>query len=205
MKKIFAISLLMILAFTIKAQVKYGLKAGVNFATATFKNYDLSISPSNLTTFHIAGFVDIPIDGMFSFQPGVTYLGKGYKYDLPNGDSKGEVDLSYIEIPMNGIAYFPTRSGRIFVGAGPYLGFGISGNIDEITSERDLKFGNGVNDDVNPMDIGLNFMLGYHLNGGLLFNAGYGLGLSNTIPKDKRTDDAKIHHKQFFLSLGYSF
>lgn len=207
MKKLLTIALLCLTVLSLKAQVKYGLKAGVNFANATFKNAGLSTSPSSLTTFHVTGFADIPIDGMFSFQPGVTYLGKGYKYDITINDSpeKGEASLSYLEVPLNGIAYFPTRSGRLFIGAGPYMGIGISGTLEQGSTEKDLKFGTSADDDVSPIDLGLNFMLGYHLNGGLLFNGGYGFGFTNAIPKDKRADDIKINHKQFFLSLGYSF
>ncbi|WP_353139531.1 porin family protein, partial [Pseudopedobacter sp.] len=150
----------------------------------------------------------------FSFQPGLSFQGKGYKVDVEDEGISftDKVNLGYLEIPLNAVLHLPAGDGNVFIGAGPYASFGLFGkekvesNAPEFESmNEDVKFGNSEDDDIAPMDFGLNFMLGYRLNSGLLFNAGYGLGLANNIPKDLRENDLKYKHKVFSISVGYSF
>lgn len=115
-------------------------------------------------------------------------------------------------MPLNGVLYLPLGEGSIFIGAGPYVAFGLFGKSEYETNfpvedsyEEDAKFGNSEDDNVAPIDMGLNFMLGYQLKSGLLFNAGYGLGLANTIPKDLRDGDVKSSNRVFSLSVGFAF
>lgn len=213
MKK-FLFPALLLFAFTANAQIKYGLKAGVNFANITIKSSGMSISPESQTSYHVTGFADIGISEKFSFQPGLSLQGKGYKMVVSESDVtiKGTANVAYLEVPLNGVLYLPAGKGDIFLGAGPYIAFGLFGkstvdsNVPDFDiPDEDAKFGNSAADNVSPIDFGLNFMAGYQLKSGLLFNAGYGLGLGNTIPKDAREDDSKQTNKVFSISIGYSF
>lgn len=82
MKKILLSSLLLFIGVAVNAQIKYGLKAGVNFANATAKSSGISFSPESITSFHITGFADIAINDKFSFQPGLSFQGKGAKLEV---------------------------------------------------------------------------------------------------------------------------
>jgi hypothetical protein len=114
-----------------------------------------------------------------------------------------------IESPVNAIYYIPTGAlGSFFLGAGPYIGFNVSGkqkaqgNIGNWVTDGDknLKF-TGSKRDMNLIDAGLNFLGGYKLNNGFLLNAGYGLGLSNLSPSDN--SDKKLSNRTFSFGIGY--
>jgi hypothetical protein len=223
MKK-FLLIVFLALATGLQAQTQFGVKAGVNFANVNIEASGISISPSSQTSFHITGFADIKLNDKFSFQPGLSFQGKGYKLDMSESEAGQSVSIeatanyAYLEVPLNAVLYLPLGNGNLFLGAGPYAAFGIfgkekgsfgfsgpDGEFDGESDEENVKFGNSVDDDVSALDFGLNFMAGYKLNSGLLFNAGYGLGLANMIPKDLRSGDAKANNRVFSVSVGFAF
>ena len=57
-------------------EVKFGAKAGVNFATITG---DETSGVDSRTAFHIGGVAEIVISEKFSFQPELLYSGQGAK------------------------------------------------------------------------------------------------------------------------------
>jgi len=55
---------------------------------------------------------------------------------------------------------------------------------------------------MNLIDAGLNFSVGYKLNNGILFNVGYGLGLSNLSPeKDQKNSSNRVIN----FGIGFQF
>lgn len=176
------------------AQVSYGLKAGVNLGK--FSNVASSVEDyqTNNVSFHVTGYADMPVAPNFSVQPGISLQGKGnkFKYDGESLDGSESTNLMSIEIPVNAVYYIPVGySGSVFLGAGPYVGFNISGknkikgSIGDFgtTGESDIKF-TGDDKDMNLIDAGVNFLGGFKFNNGFLINAGYGLGLTDLSPND---------------------
>lgn len=190
------------------AQVSYGLKAGVNLG----KYSNFVDNPSNNTSFHVTGFADLPVAPNFSIQPGLSLQGKGTKYE----DSWGSVasaeitrNTMSIEIPVNAVYYIPTgMAGSIFLGAGPYVGFNVSGRDRVAASigdsgasrDRDLSF-SGDDKDLNVVDAGVNFLGGYRFGNGLLLNAGYGLGLTQLVPNANNT----VSNRVWQFGVGFQF
>jgi len=172
----------------------YGLRAGVNIPKYSFEN---GSSESN-TGFFVTGYLDAPISPNFSIQPGLSLQNKGGKESVSSGSSSGEFKQSImsLDIPVNLVAKLPTGgSGNFFVGAGPYVGFGLSGknkikgNVGDLGTEgeTDVKFGSGDGDHLKRTDFGVNFLAGYQLTNGFQINAGYGLGLTNLAPNGGST------------------
>lgn len=213
--------------------VKYGLKAGVNFATVGLSGDDVDNEENDalksLTSFHVGGFADIPVGTSFSIQPGLTLSGKGFKQKLE--DEKFERNIMYLEIPVNAVY----KLGGIYLGAGPYAAFAISGKdkgeyedddlFEELhnndtkftaktqalsapkvaeTYDEKLKFGNSDDDDMKGTDFGINIMAGYRLSGGLNIGINYGLGLSNIVPSSDDYD-YKAKNRVVSVSVGFSF
>ena len=178
--------------------------------------------------------MNIPVHSMLSVQPGLTLIGKGVKLtsseELPAGaDFYLQYTPLYLEIPVNLIANFEAGPGKVFVGAGPYLSFGIGGKAKGVATfndnpvdpfigssddnntynyDRSLKFGtNSSTDkskDLKSLDFGLNFLLGYQLTNGLSINGGYGLGLTN-IDADSGIEGNKESVKNSVISVGLGF
>lgn len=193
------------------SQVNYGVKGGVNLGKSSYSEANFKDYQTNNVSFYITGYGEFSIAKNTALQPGISLQGKGDKYKFDKNNLDGSVTWSTmsIEIPVNAIYYIPTGiSGSFFLGAGPYIGFNVSGkqkakgNIDNWVSNgsKNLKF-TGSKRDMNLIDAGLNFLGGYKLNNGLLVNVGYGLGLSNLSPSDD--SDRKLSNRTFSFGIGY--
>ena len=216
------------LAFTANAQksaVKFGVKAGVNLAelavTGTEVDPEYKKGKMSNPSFYIGGNVEIPVGKTFAIQPGISLIGKGGRFKITGSDEDivitedSRVSVMYLEIPVNAVAKFPVGGGNVFVGAGPYFGYAISGKnkfegtavvggVETTESETDdIEFGSSVEDDFKRTDFGVNFMLGYQLKMGLNIHAGYGLGLKNIANAPE--ENSKGTNRGISFGLGFSF
>lgn len=222
MKKSFLLSVLVIAAASLYGQtISYGIDAGLNLTKLSVKSYSppgfgisIPVSNSYLNGFHAGGLVDIRFDA-FSIQPGILFSTKGgnssasfsesFAGQTFNASGKIKTTLDYVEAPLNFIYRIDVGDGNVFIGAGPYIGIGLSGksvdssNINGVssTTTQDLKFGNGSNDIKNP-DFGVNGLIGYQLNFGLSISAGYGLGLVSS-----SDSNGSGKNQGFSFSLAY--
>lgn len=179
-------------------EVKFGPKAGVNFANLSGED-----DTNSLTAFHVGAVVEIKFNEKFSIQPEVLYSAQGAKSEYSNnlGSYKETQKLDYINVPI--MAKYYVADG-FSVEAGPQVGFltkaqsEVEGTVANITSSstQDNK------DSFNSVDFGLNFGLAYDLPVGLFFNARYNLGLSDVV-KDNNGDAIKNNVIQ--LGVGYKF
>jgi len=125
-------------------------------------------------------------------------------------ESKGSLNLVYLDIPLTAKAYYNIGASKIYGVFGPYIGFGLSGKSkSEIkiigvteTDEQDVNWGSGDSDDLKRLDYGLTVGAGMEFNS-FLIGLSYNLGLANI---SAVTDDGqKIKNKVFGLSIGYKF
>lgn len=202
-----------------QAQVGYGLKAGVNLGE--YSNFPSGQSVN--TSFYVTGYADMPIAPNFSIQPGISLQGKGSKYSINEQVNNATANADYtvnvmsIEIPVNAVYYIPTgESGKVFLGAGPYIGFNVSGKekvkgsialdqgngkeVVKVDESNDLKL-SGSNKDLNVIDAGLNFMVGYKFSNGFLLNGGYNLGLTNIVAGS----DKIVSNRVWQFGVGFQF
>ena len=196
-----AITLATQLAFA--QEIKIGLKAGVNFANQVYTVEGISISPSSVTSFHFHGLVDVPLSPVFSIQPGIGISGKGVEVEGDENFGAGKIDIMYLDIPVNAVAKFPIPAlGKVFIGAGPYAGIGLSGKGKANGESEDVEFGD--DGDFKRGDLGVNFLGGLELNQGIMFNVNYGLGLANVTPSIDEID-VKTKNRVFTISVGFLF
>ncbi len=191
--------------------VKYGIKVGVNLPKYHFANDNGDDSETKSTTnFHVTGYADVPLSTYFYVQPGISLQGKGGKFlDYNDGDIKHEYNTLELGIPINFVGKVPLGpTANFFLGAGPYVSFGISGE-DKWTAgnsktSRDLNYGSDSGDDLKRTDAGLNFLAGFELNSGFNIGAGYGLGLTDLRPNGDG-GNGKMTNRVLSFSVGYSF
>ncbi len=208
MKKILlSLGAALLLAAGAQAQTSWGLKAGVNLGK--YSNY--GDDQKNNTSFHVTGFADLPVATNFSIQPGVSLQGKGTRFfeDYEGiGNAEFSRNVMSIEVPVNAVYWIPAGSGSVFLGAGPYIGFNVSGkeklkgDLGGFAGETewDLDF-SGDDRDMNVIDAGANFMAGYKLANGFLLNAGYNLGLTQLVPGF----DERISNRVWSFGVGFQF
>lgn len=210
------ISTLMILTLTVtNAQTKttFGLRGGVNFYNITGKNgtgdkLDSKVKPG----FNLGVNAEVPIGIDFYIQPGVLYTTKGANDAF---GTENKVTVSYIEIPVN-LLYKPELgSGKLILGFGPYIAFGVGGRYkyDNGNDDATVKFKNNittadlVSGDVyfKSLDAGANFLFGYEWVNRFSVQLNAGLGLVKINPKLENENPGETSWKNtgFGLSLGY--
>jgi len=193
---------LMFTVINIQAQIKYGPKIGLNLSTMTLKSGGVAADPTTLVGFHVGVITEIPIKGNFVLQPALLFSSKGSKYSFLGE----EVSISpgFLEIPVNAVYKFDVGSMKLFLNAGPYFAYGISGKIKAAGESQSIKFGTDDNADIKPFDLGVNFGIGLEINN-ILVSVSYDLGLLNLVPGTDGTDDTDAKTKTIGISVGYLF
>jgi opacity protein-like surface antigen len=210
----------LIIMSSAKAQVSYGVQAGVNIANwkgealNSLNNVvDLTngfIDTKSKTGFHVGGYVNIPVTDKISFEPGVQYSQKGYamKGDLKIDALKflgvnagAKVEAHYIDVPL--VLKAEVAKG-LSIYAGPQISYLVKNNLHVNTSVLGISLLNkklDLTDNFNRMDIGLAGGLGYKFDNGFNIKAGYDYGLS----KLDKNDNFKAYNRVVKVSVGFSF
>lgn len=211
MKKVFLATAAMFLAIGVFAQgqpLGFGLKAGVNFPKYNFSGSKSDYETNSTTNFHVTAFLDAPLSSNFSVQPGISLQGKGAELHSSELGTYKQ-NTMYIEVPVNFAVKFPVQNaGNFFLGAGPYVAFGISGknkyDSDWGSTKTDFEFDK--DGTLKGTDFGVNFMGGFQLANGFLIHGGYGLGLTDIrgsnneyFPEDRLTN------RVWTVGLGFLF
>ncbi|MEO5782626.1 MAG: porin family protein [Ginsengibacter sp.] len=213
MKKL--IILMAIVAISTTSFAQFGIQAGATIATIKEKNDfpgSTSSSTSSKVGFTVGVIMDVPISNNFIFQPGLNFTQKGGKVTDKSGNETDEVkiNLNYLEIPLN-VIY--KAAGGFFVGAGPGLGYAISGKFKETisgatppslngTTETKAKFSSTDNsDDIKPFELSGNILAGYQLSNGCFIVVNYNLGFSNL----SNYSDESIKNNYFGIRIGKKF
>lgn len=207
------------------AQVKFGVRAGLNLANMTVKLLD-DVSQKMNTSFHVGGIVEYSLSETYSIESGLLLSGKGKKVGFSKSESgitisgTGTISPLYIEVPINALYKLDLGSAKLHLFAGPYIGIGIGGKSKMeftatglpagVTLEKlgftnettDVEFGTKDDSDFKRTDFGLNIGAGIEIKN-ILIRAQYGLGLSNLDPQG--SNDSEIKNKVIGISMGYMF
>ena len=212
------ISVLMI--NSLNAQVTYGIRSGVNYAT--WEGDDIQIIQDLVdktegyvvakgrTGMHIGGYVHIPISEVFAFEPGIGYSKKGYSlkgdFQIPvlkyfNINARAQVQSHYIDIPlvMRANVY---KGLNIYVG--PQVSYLVRSTLNAKLGVMGITLFNrgiGITERFNKVDMGLTGGIGYQFNNGLNVQAGYDYGLS----KLDKNDNYMAYNRVIKVSVGFGF
>lgn len=192
----------------------FGIRAGVNFQNINGKDFSGDRLENKLKTgWHAGVNAEIPVAPEFYVQPGLIFSTKGARLDQDLGDAD-KLNLSYLELPVN-FLYKPTLgTGKLLVGLGPYIAYGIGGKIKGGNQDIDVKFKNKVKTGeaadaayFKPFDAGANFLVGYEFSNKVSAQLNAQLGLANMNSKYEAAPDgdARAANTGFGLSVGYRF
>ena len=206
MKKLLLTIALVSFCFSANAQVKFGARAGLNFASMTG---DDAVGLDGRTSLHLGITAEIEISDSFSLQPELTYSGQGYTadYEFDEFDEtvRGEITgrVNYLNLPVMAKFYVAESFSLEF---GPQIGFLMSAE----ENDYDTSYGSDTYDiksDLKSTDFSLNFGAGYKLESGLNFGLRYNMGFTD-VPKTSPDDDGflvDLKHGVFQVSVGYTF
>jgi len=186
MKKnvVILIALLFIGGITAQAQLKYGLKAGVNISKADFDTKVIDSNVEDLTGFQVGPMIEfmVPIIGI-GFDASLLYSQQGFK--IKSIIDEKSYKTNTLDIPVN-LKYkltFMDVAGA-YLAAGPYASFNLSDNFKNTVEAK--TFG-----------AGLNFGLGVELLGSLQIGASYKLGLTDDYSTLSSTNEYGIEMPSF--------
>ena len=196
---------------TNRMKMQFGLDVGANFAKfdlddEEFSNRALIPSVKNKTSFHVGGFVNIPISQVVSLKPQIIYSRQGSEVTQPIGTgatattAKYDEDLGYIYVAPAAI-HLMSNQGLMFE-SGPMLGFLVSAEQDgqAVTSNSVIK------SQRNPLDFLWSSGIGYLSKVGLGFHARYNYGFSNIYrTKNNQNPNGEAHNRIIQLGLMYHF
>lgn len=197
----------------------YGIKAGVNFASAhgeaSDSNSQIGYDESR-TSFHAGVISELSLSNKFSLQTELLYSQVGVNYAYDNRPADGakvdsDLNLDYITLAILG-KYQVYKS--LSIEAGPQLGYILNANVEQNRSffsqigggsETVFNEKNDIKDDINNFDFGFALGSSYELNNGLFIQLRYVLGLSEIPKNEKQTVSTDLKNAVFQLSLGYKF
>ena len=197
--------------------VEFGVKAGVNLASASLKVSgekadDVKMKPG----LNIGVFADFNFSDLLGLETGLQFEQKGYKLKEENqGISVNDkVNLNYLTIPVNLRLNLPVGDNKLYFLAGPTLGIGLSGkekieyegSYNGMSAKQmglededgDIEFGD---DGIKRMNLGLLFGAGFDLSSNLGIRVSYDLGLSNLTD----ADDSSFKTNAFSVALTFKF
>lgn len=181
MKKLaFLVVILLTISQITNAQsnVKFGIKAGLNYANFT----NTEIQTDAITSYHAGLLVEIGLFDNLAIQPELLYSTVGASYDNLSNEIKNE--LGYISIPI--MAKF-NLSETFFIEAGPQGSFLLS-------KKDEVNF-----DEYNDLDVAANVGLGLKLTNNVFASARYSLGLTEI------SRDAEAKNSVFQVGVGLIF
>lgn len=201
--------LLLLSGWSAQAQVRFGVKAGLNSSTVVSSSKGAA-SYTPRVAWQAGVLADLGISRNFSIQPAVLLSNKGYRVindfssiNLPSTEST--FSPLYVEVPV--LALYKINLGsavRLFGGLGPYAAMGIGGKRNIKTSgveaTTDIEYGND-GGDFKQADFGGSLALGGEI-GPVIIGANYNFGLAGLAPGG---GNSTLRNASLGLTVGYLF
>lgn len=212
----------LLLSGAAKAQLSYGPELGMNLS-----NYRIDFPgffpPTTVPIpgAHVGGVLNYRFNDHIAIEPGAYFAINGikYTYDLFGfGSITAVTHLNTIKVPLNVIYTF--NGGKLFVGAGPFVGMNLGGSAKlsatlpgldtllgtalSLDTSGKITTGNDSADFIKKFDFGVGAQVGYNITNNLFIRATYTRGLLNMSPAAAMQTSA-IHSVNYALSVGYYF
>lgn len=151
------------------AQLRLGVKGGLNISSVHFSSDVLK--SDNVTGFQVGPMIEgsLPLVGV-GFDAAILYAEKGLETQTVGG-GKTTLKNDYIDVPVNLKWKLGLPVVKVYLAAGPYVGFRVGGNkiweipgsmVDQVKTKNfsaGLNFGAGV-ELISHLQIGLTYGLG---------------------------------------------
>ncbi|MDR0582523.1 MAG: PorT family protein [Prevotellaceae bacterium] len=215
MKKIIVILTALVITLSANAQIKFGLKAGLNvsqFSGGSVKGEEGSIdfdASNMLVGFHAGGYVNFNFGPVIGLQPEVVFSLQGEK-ETEGGESI-KTNLGFINVPIL-LDIKPIPNFSILVG--PQVGINVTkkmsnGDVSISGSEvSDLLEESGMK--VNTIDVAAVLGVQYTILDHLTIGARYNFGFTPAVGLTEEAKDAGLSisggsNRVIQFSIGWSF
>lgn len=153
-----------------------GFKAGTGLSNYRLGG-DMKSLKSKMSFGGSAGvFIKYDLSPNFAVQSGIDVYYNTSKLESLTDKSSDKLKSFGVEIPLYGIVQGELGSGKAFIGAGLYAGYGISTKLDGVNL---YKKNNGTGTTMNRFDYGVGGIVGYDFDKNWQINASYKFGLAD--------------------------
>ncbi|TXF91640.1 PorT family protein [Neolewinella aurantiaca] len=178
-----------------------GLRAGANSSSLKFESDGISITYDAKVKLMFGAFFDLPVADRLLLSPEVSYLGRGYKYseDFFGPDLDSEATINYIDLGV--LAKYQlvdNESIGVYIGAGPVLGYALSGTSEFGGVKEDIEFDD--EDGFNRTYLSLAGVGGVTFAKNFFVEARYMLGLSSL--NEEEGNDVKAKWNSIGINAG---
>lgn len=207
------LSFLSIYTFSQKVEVRGGLNLSTQYSKVGPTEQSDEFNYDYLSGWHFGLTYEQELSKVLGLESGIYFTHKGFKTDSYNLTKTLEYKAQYVEMPLVIKLYQPvSKSVKLYIGAGPYIGIGISGKLsyketDPLTGaihseeEFDIKWGDGKEDSSRITDLGASVGAGVLINN-VELSFTYRHTLNNLSPY---YHDNKLANRVLMFSLGYCF
>lgn len=197
-----------------RLKTSVGLLAGGNYYTMTGKDFvGQRLENNPQPGYHVGVNIQIPVLEIVYFQPGLNFTTKGARENNPDED---RVRITYLEVPLHVVYKSRLPDGFFYLGAGPYIAYGLQALILTESGGRDRKTEILFKDVVEPedqvlapylrrMDAGAGAIIGFEMYGGLFFQFNVQFGIMKINPEYTLipNDERELRNAGIGLSLGF--
>lgn len=195
MKKsaIILLGFLMLSVVSAQADLRLGIRGGVNLANASFDSDNLK--SDNFTGLQLGALLEfMPANSGLGLEAGALYSQHGFKF---KGNDKGEVDIKTLEVPAN-LKFKMSLLGLVgvYATAGPYISFKLDDSFKDVQDQWKAK----------SFAAGLNFGFGVEVFKHLQVGANYKMSLTNDYSSiDYKDLDLEGKTRTWSLTATYFF
>ena len=199
---------LMISIMELKSQSSIGVKAG-----GTYSTIDLSTLPAEVSlNYTIGSVLGIIYKNQHKKNLGLqleaNFIQKGWDQENTTSLESIERIVNYFNVTMLSQLYFGRKKTRVFINAGPFLGYALSSSVTESVNGGESKYAY----DFDPHEdnryeygliggAGISRKIGF---GNLHLEGRYFFGFNNLFnPYDDQVDFTQSKIMGFAISLGY--
>lgn len=190
MKKIVLLILSIVYVTITRAQVQFGVKAGLNLATLKYSGPPINDLRTK-ADFNGGIFASVHLFNSFYLQPELIYSGQGSSAidSIPV-----KINYNYLNVP---VLFKYLHASGIFAETGPQIGFLLSANVNAPSHSVEITRY------LHSSDFSWAFGLGYIFRtSGLGIDVRYNLGLTNT---QMPGNDDTANNSVFQIDLFYQF
>jgi len=202
------LSVALVLGLGIANAQAQGVLGGIKI-DATLSNFVLSDLDGMNSKFgagvSVGGYTKLEISENFALQPEILLHYKNSKMEVKATGAETDFQYFGVELPVYAVGQKTFGSGKGFIGAGPFVGFGIDARYkaDGMKDVELYKEYNSQKSELQRWDFGVGAMVGYEFGSRLQIIGSWKIGVINALNANK--DNAGMLNNTFSLGLGYRF
>lgn len=198
----FLASATLLLSAELSAQdnpISIGFKAGTSVS-----NYRLSGNMEGCTSKigvggSVGGFIKYDINQNFALQSGLDIYYQTSKLETIADNTSNKIKSLGVEIPLYGVLQGALGSGKAFIGAGPYVGYGIITKANGVSLFKNSD--SAGRPAMNRFDYGVGGIIGYDFDRNWQVNATYQFGFANL----HKAKGGAMKNQTASIGLAYKF